>query len=95
MHEVPIGRRPAVTFPARRPVPLVVEVLQHQEVRGGVAHGCRFVGLAERDRDAMVTYVLEQERHFIAKRRDSLHTGHRALASHDSGTVCPVRAVEP
>ncbi len=70
--KVPAGRRLQATFPARRPVTLVLEVLRHEDVRAGVAHGCRFVDLSERDRDAMVTFVLEQERRLIAERRDSL-----------------------
>jgi hypothetical protein len=60
------------TFPARHPVPLVVEVLRHEELRGAVAHGCRFVGLSERHRDTMIAYVLSQERRLLAERRDSL-----------------------
>jgi hypothetical protein len=53
-------------------VPLVVEVLRHEELRGAVAHGCRFIGLSERNRDMLVAYVLSQERRLLAERRDSL-----------------------
>lgn len=67
-----LATRLLTTFPARNPVPLVVEVLRHEELRGAVAHGCRFIGLSERHRDAMVAYVLSQERRLLAERRDSL-----------------------
>lgn len=67
-----LATRLLTTFPARHPVPLVVEVLRHDELRGAVAHGCRFIDLSERHRDTLVAYVLGEERRLLAERRDSL-----------------------
>lgn len=59
-------------LPARRPVRLLAEVVRHEDLRGAVAHGCRFIGLPERDRDLLIGFVLAQERQLIAERRDTL-----------------------
>lgn len=69
---VPTGTRLAAVFDAtRRPVPVVVEVLRHDEMRSGVGHGCRFVGMAERDTDEMFSFVLLEQRRQLAERRDA------------------------
>ena len=69
---IALGTQLRAVFPARRPVPVLAEVLRHEELRGATAHGCRFLGLTERDRDVLVAFVLEQERRLLAERRDSL-----------------------
>ena len=69
---IAVGALLRAEFPARRPVPVLAEVLRHEDVRGATAHGCRFLGLAERDRDVLVAFVLEAERKLLAERRDSL-----------------------
>jgi len=66
------GTQLRAEFPARRPVPVLVEVLRHEQLRGAVAHGCRFLGMSERDRDVLVAFVLQEERRMIAERRDTL-----------------------
>lgn len=71
--EVPIGTRLAGTYPApRRPVPVVLEVLRHEELRGAVGHGGRFVGMSERDTEELFRAVLDRQRRLIAERRDAV-----------------------
>ncbi len=69
---LPVGTQLRAEFPARRTVPLLVEVLRHEDLRGGIAHGCRFVGITERDRDLLIQYVLQEERRILVERRDAL-----------------------
>lgn len=70
--ELPLGTQLRAELAARRPVPVVAEVLRHESLRVGVAHGCRFLDMTERDRDAIVAFVLQEERRMIAERRDTL-----------------------
>lgn len=67
-----LGTQLRAEFPARRPVAVLAEVVRHETLRAGVAHGCRFLDLAERDRDVLVAFVLQEERRLIAERRDTL-----------------------
>ena len=67
-----LGTQLRAEFPSRRPIPVLVEVLRHEPLRGAVAHGCRFLGMTERDRDVLVAFVLVEERRMIAERRDAL-----------------------
>lgn len=69
---VELGTQLRAEFPSRRPIPVVVEVVRHEPLRGGVAHGCRFLDMTERDRDVLVAFVLVEERRMIAERRDAL-----------------------
>ena len=70
-HGAAPGTQWRVRLPApRRELELVVEVLRPQEVRGGVAHGCRFVDARERDHDALFSWVLDLQRHLLARRAD-------------------------
>jgi hypothetical protein len=69
---VPIGTQLKGIFPARRPVRLLAEVVRHEPLRGAVAHGCRFLGMSEADRDLLIAYVLRQERLMLAERRETL-----------------------
>ncbi len=69
---LPIGTQLRAEFPARRPVPLLVEVLRHEDLRGGTAHGCRFVGITERERDLLIQFVLQEERRILVERREAL-----------------------
>lgn len=70
-HGVEPGTQWRVHLPApRRELDLVVEVLRPQEVRGGVAHGCRFVDAKERDHDALFSWVLDLQRLLLARRAD-------------------------
>lgn len=69
--ELEIGDRLLLTFEAVRvPLDLVLEVLRVEEMRGGLAYGCRFVDLRERDADAMFTFVLEEQRRQLVERRN-------------------------
>ncbi len=71
--EIPIGTRLVGTYPApRRPVPVVLEVLRHEELRGAIAHGGRFVGMEERDTEELFRAVLDRQRRLIAERRDAV-----------------------
>ena len=71
--EVPIGTRLVGTYPApRRPVPVVLEILRHEELRGAVGHGGRFVGMHERDTEELFRAVLDRQRRLIAERRDAV-----------------------
>ncbi len=62
-----VGEYPA----ARRAVPVVVEVLRHESLRGATAHGGRFVDMAEHDTEELFRAVLERQRRLIAERRDA------------------------
>ena len=65
------GTRWRVALPTpRRPLDLVVEVLRAEEVRGGVAHGARFVDARERDHDVLFGWVLDLQRQQLARRAD-------------------------
>jgi uncharacterized OsmC-like protein len=71
--EVPIGTRLVGTYPtARRAVPVVLEVIRHEELRGAVGHGGRFVGMHERDTEELFRAVLDRQRRLIAERRDAV-----------------------
>lgn len=71
--EIPIGTRLAGTYPApRRDVPFVLEVLRHEELRGAVGHGGRFVAMNERDTEELFRAVLDRQRRLIAERRDAV-----------------------
>lgn len=70
--EVPIGTRLVGAYPTpQRPVPIVLEVLRHEELRGAVGHGGRFVGMSERDTETLFRVVLDRQRRLIAERRDA------------------------
>lgn len=69
--ELEPGSRLLLTFEvARGPLDLVMEVLRAEAVRGGFAHGCRFLDLREREADEMFRFVLEEQRRQLAERRD-------------------------
>ncbi|NTW41572.1 MAG: PilZ domain-containing protein [Cellulomonadaceae bacterium] len=69
---IDVGSRFALTFSAtRRPLDLQLEVLRVDELRGAFAYGCRLVGATERERDAMFTYVLGEQRRQLAQRADT------------------------
>jgi hypothetical protein len=69
--EVPVGTRLVGSYPApRRQVPFVLEVLRHEELRGAVGHGGRFVGMSERDTEELFRAVLDRQRRLIAERRN-------------------------
>ncbi|GEN78929.1 PilZ domain-containing protein [Actinotalea fermentans] len=71
--QVPTGTRLVGTYPTpQRPVPIVVEVLRHEELRGAVGHGGRFVGMSERDTETLFRAVLDRQRRLIAERRDAI-----------------------
>ncbi len=71
--EFPVGTRLVGTFPApRRPVPVVLEVLRHEELRGAVGHGGCFIGMDERDTEELFRVVLDRQRRLIAERRDAV-----------------------
>lgn len=71
--EVPIGTRLVGAYPTpRRAVPFVLEVLRHEELRGAVGHGGRFVGMSERDTEELFRAVLDRQRRLIAERRDTV-----------------------
>lgn len=70
---VPLGTLLVGAYPgARREVPVVAEVLRHEELRGAVGHGARFVGMAERDTEELFHTVLERQRRLIAERNNAL-----------------------
>ncbi len=54
----------------RRHLDLAVEVVRIEELRSGVAHGCRFVDARERDHDVLFGWVLDLQRQQLAKRAD-------------------------
>ncbi|MDO8107728.1 PilZ domain-containing protein [Isoptericola sp. b441] len=65
------GTRWRVVLPApRRSLDLVVEVVRADEVRGGVAHGARFVDAHERDHDVLFGWVLDLQRQQLALRAE-------------------------
>ncbi len=71
--EVPIGTHLAGSYPTpRREVPIVLEVLRHEELRGAVGHGGRFVGMAERDTEELFRAVMDRQRTMIAERRNAM-----------------------
>jgi len=66
-----IGHRVKTSVPgAGRPMDLVLEVVRHEEVRGGLAYGCRILGVSERDRDALFRIVLELQRQTLSQRAE-------------------------
>jgi c-di-GMP-binding flagellar brake protein YcgR len=69
--ELEIGHRvgTTVTLGDRR-LDLVLEVVRCAEVRGGVAYGCRILGVSERDRDALFRFVLDRQRQSLAQRAE-------------------------
>ncbi len=71
--ELEIGHRVATTVDlgARR-LDLVLEVVRRTEVRGGLAYGCRILGVGERDRDALFRFVLDRQRQTLAQRAERL-----------------------
>jgi c-di-GMP-binding flagellar brake protein YcgR len=73
--EVEPGVQLVVTLEAgRTTLDLVAEVLRREEVRGGSAYGCRFLGLREREADELFRFVLEEQRRQLAQRRELGHT---------------------
>jgi hypothetical protein len=65
------GSRWRVHLPApRRVLDLVVQVVRTEDLRAGVAHGCRFVGARERDHDELFRWVLDLQRQQLAKRAE-------------------------
>jgi len=70
---VEVGTLLVGEFPAtRRVVPVVVEVLRQEPLRGATAHGGRFVGMAEADTEELFRTVLDLQRRLIAERRDAV-----------------------
>lgn len=70
-HGAEQGTQWRIRLPApRRDLELVIEVLRPEEVRGGIAHGCRFVDARERDHDALFGWVLDLQRQLLARRAD-------------------------
>ena len=66
-----VGHRIKTSVPvAGRPMELVLEVVRHEEVRGGLAYGCRILGVSERGRDALFSIVLEMQRQTLMQRAE-------------------------
>lgn len=69
---IPLGTLLVGALPTpRRAVPLVVEVLRHDALRGATGHGGRFVGMAHHDTEELFRVVLDRQRRLIAERRDA------------------------
>ncbi len=69
------GVEPGSTWRVRLPAPrrhldVVVQVVRTEELRAGVAHGCRFVDARERDSDELFRWVLDLQRQQLAKRAE-------------------------
>ncbi len=71
--ELEVGHRVGTTVAlADRRIDVVLEVVRRVEVRGGVAYGCRILGVTERDRDALFRFVLDRQRRTLAQRAERL-----------------------
>lgn len=69
--ELPEGTRLTMTFSAaRRPLPMVLQVLRSQPLRADRAYGCRLVEADERLADELHRFVLDEQRRQAALRRD-------------------------
>lgn len=67
------GRRLVVPFDATGTLlELVVEVLRAAPTGELFAHGCQFVGLGERETDALFRFVLDEQRRQLAERSGRL-----------------------
>lgn len=69
--ELTAGDRVQVTLPLERaPLPLTLEVVRTEDLRGAAAYGCRIVGASERVHDALFRHVLDQQRAQLQLRAD-------------------------
>jgi hypothetical protein len=69
--ELPVGTRLALTLETtRQPLALVAEVLRTVPIGAEHAHGCVLVGLGERQMDELFHFVLDEQRHQLADRRE-------------------------
>lgn len=66
-----VGDQVQVLLPLERgPIPLTLEVVRSEDLRGGVAYGCQIVGTSERVQDALFRHVLDQQRAQLARRAE-------------------------